>query len=822
METLLQDVRYALRLLLKNPGFTAVAAITLALGIGANTAIFSVVNSVLLRPLPYYEPDRLVRVTGEFKALGLKDVGISPGEIFDYRDRSGAFQDIAGLWPVDANLTETDQPERVEALVTEANYFTMLGAHARIGRVFDQHDYSPGISEVAVISEGLWQRRYGSDPNIVGKKLRLDNDLYTIIGVMPGSFRHPGRGVQGPVEVWAPAGWIDKPFSDQIRRARVMVGALARLKSGVSIAQAQQRLDALAEEFRRQYPDVYSSRTGWVPRILPLQDDLTATLRPALLVLMAAVGLVLLIACVNIANLLLVRASGRRRELAIRTAVGASRVRLIRQLLAESVLLALIGGVVAMMIGAFGVRALAAISPTDVERVGAIHLDSHVLLFTLGTSLAAGILFGLFPALHASRSNVQDALKEASNSSTSAQGGRTRNALVVSELALAMVLVIGAALLIRSFWRLQQVDPGFKPDRVVAANVWLPQPNLPETGPYFKPEARTVFVNDALRRIAQIPRVESVGAVTGLPLAGRRVSSAVSVEGRPVSQDAGLISQFTVASEGYFSTMAIPLLRGRNFTELDDTRSPRIAIVSRTFARKFFGDEDPVGKRIMLGRPGPQNNWLQIVGMVGDVKAERLEGDDTPMVYRPIRQLSNLQFTFVAKTRPDLALGSFSDALAKAIRSVDPHLPVYAVRPMDQVIAEAEAQRRFAMALLGLFAALALGLAAVGIYGVLSYAVGQRTREIGIRIALGAKQSQIQRLVLGQGLLLALGGVVAGILGALALTRLLRDLLFGVTATDFLTFASAPAILAIIALISTWWPARRAAKVDPIVALRYE
>ncbi len=822
MRTLVQDFRYAGRMLLRNPGFALVAIATLALGIGANSAIFSVVNSVLLRPLPYKHPEQLVRITADYKALNLKDVGASPGEARDYEDRTGAFQGVSGLWPIDANLTETDRPERVEALATDFNYFQVLQSSPALGRVYTQQDYQPGFAPVAVISSGLWERRFGNDPHVLGKKIRLDNDLYEIIGVMPRGFAHPGGGLRGAVDIWICAGWKANPFTPQLWRQRVFSGLIARLKPGVTVEQAQQKIEALSPEFRKEFPQAYPDRQGWTPRVTALQQDLAGPVRTSLVVLMSAVALVLLIACVNVANLLLVRASGRNRELAIRAALGACRRRLIQQLLAESVLLSVTGGAAGILVAGASIPVLMRFSPPEVGRVAVVSVDGFVLVFTIAISVAAGVLFGLVPALQASRTTVQDALKEGTRGSSGLQGGRVRNVLVVSELALAVVLLVSASLLIRSFWRLQQVNPGFDKQHTVAANVWLPAPNDPSSSPYNKPQDRAVFFREIVRRVSEIPGIDSAALITGLPLSGLRSNAPITIENRSATSDDALLSPIELVSGGYFKTMRIPLNAGRDFNDGDTVDADQVAIVSQAFVRKFFPTENPIGKRFTVGRPGPTTKWNTIVGVVGNVKEDKLESEDHPLVYRPVSQLSSLSFSIVVRTRADVAVAQVGGEITKAVQAVDPNLPVFLVRSMQDIMRQAESQRRFAMMLLGLFAVVALALASIGVYGVVSYAVGQRTREIGIRLAIGATRADILRLVIGQGIVLAMAGVGVGLLGSAFLTRLLHDFLFGVSATDLATYASAPLMLAAIALLATWWPARRASRVDPLIALRYE
>jgi predicted permease len=821
MQTLWQDLRYATRLLLKMPGFTFVAVLTLALGIGANTAIFSVVHAVLLRPLPFEHPEQLVRVTGEIRRLNLPDAGMSGPELFDFRDRSGLFTDISGLYPINANLTEVDQPERVEALLVDVNYFALLGVRAQVGRVFQKEDYTTGISEVAVISDGVWRRRYGSAQDVLGKKFRLDNDLYTIVGVMPASFRHPGRSIQTDVEVWVPAGWTGAPFNNPPRGAYMLQGALARLKPGITIEQAQARMNELASELRKEYPNDYPEKAGWVPRVIGLHDDLVGNVRPALLMLLSAVALVLLIACANVANLLLARASARRREIAIRRALGAGRLRLIRQLVTESVLLSVAGGVLGLLLAVWGVDLLVKFSPPNLAQLSEINVNGAVLAFTLVMSLATGIIFGLAPAIQASNPDLQETLKDAARSTTGgAQRNRMRSLLVISEFALALMLLISASLLIRSFRQLQTVDPGFNSENILTARLWLPQPNQPETGPYFKQSSRAQLYQQVLQRVAALPGVQSVGGVSELPLDGEQFSSTFRIEGRAEAVDDIYSAQVMLASPGYFPTLGIPLLKGRLFTEQDDEKSPGVAVISQTLAQKFFAGEDPVGRRIRFRGGRTELPWLTIVGVAQDVKTEGLEAENRPQIYFSILQLSNLSLALTIRTAADP--GTLAEAVRREVRAVDPDLPVYAVRTMDEVMAKAVSQRRFSMVLLGVFAFIALMLAAVGIYGVMAYSVSQRTHEIGVRMALGAQPRDVLRMVITQGLTLIGFGIAVGLVGAFIVTRFLSGLLFNVSPRDPVTFAGITLLLALVALLACYVPARRATKVDPMVALRYE
>ena len=820
MENLWQDVRYAARMLRKKPGFTIVAILTLALGIGANTAIFSVVHAVLLRPLPFKNPEQLVRVTSDLQKINSPDVGLSAPELFDYRDHSDLFQQVSGVYPIDANITWVDQPERVEALLVDTNYFSLLGVGAQLGRVFQQEDYQPGISEVAVISDGLWRRRYGADPNVIGKKFRLDNDLYVIIGVAPPDFHHPGRSLQTEVEVWAPAGWIASPFGEPRRTAYFLAGAIGRLQPGITVAAAQARLDNLAEQFRKDYPNDYPEKAGWTPRVAGLHEDLVGNVRPALLVLLAAVAFVLLIACANVANLLLARASARQREIAIRRALGAGRMRLIRQLLTESLLLSLIGGALGVLIATWSVDALVKLSPTNVQRLGNISVDSAVLGFTFAVSLLTGLIFGLVPAIQASNPDLQETLKDAARGATAGvHRSRLRSLLIVSEFALALMLLISAALLMRSFWRLQNVDPGFAAENVLTARLWLPQPNLPETGPYFKHPSRVALFKQIIDRLSALPGVEAVGGTTRLPLDGGRSSTGFTIEGQPPESTEINVTQFAAASPGYFEAIGIPLMRGRLFAEHEDENAPGVIVVNQSFAQKYFPNEDSLGKRIRLGRQ-PQSPWLTIIGVVRDVKTEGLDIETKPQMYRSVLQASSLLLTLVIHTEGNPS--SLAEAVRNEVRAADPDLPVFGIRTMEEVMANAVVQRRFAMLLLGMFAVVALALSAVGIYGVISYSVGQRTHEIGVRVALGASSHDVLRLIMAQGMKLTLLGAAVGLAGAFAVTRFLAFLMFGISATDPLTFAAITSLLSVVALAACYVPARRAMKVDPVIALRHE
>ena len=824
---LIQDLRYAARAAWRDRGFSLVAVLTLALGIGANTALFTIVNAVLLEPLPFKQPEQLVRVTADFAGQKVADAGLSIPELFDLQ-RSGLFDQIAGVWPVSANLTETDEPERVETALVDANYFAMLGVGAQLGRVFDESDRIPGITEVAVISDGIWKRRFGSDPHVLGKRIRIDNDMYSIIGVAPVSFRHPGRGTQTDVDVWAPAGWLASPFSPQpVRRAYLLQGGIGRLRSGVTPAAAQGRIDTLVDELRQAFPSDYPTAARWTLRVIPLHEDLVGNVRPALVTLLVAVGFVLLIACANVASLLLARSSARQREIAIRRAVGAGRGRLVVQLLTESVMLASIGGIAGLFVALWGIDALVHLSPTDLPRLHAVGVNGAVLGFTAALSLATGVIFGLAPAIQGSNADLQQVLRESSPGSGIGTGvARLRAVLVVGEFALALVLLVGAALLIQSFWRLQGVELGFRPDAVLTARLWLPQPNDPKTGPYFTHDARVSFYRRVQEHVAALPGVQAVGGTSVLPLSGARGRISFAIEGRPADAGDTSAAEGTLATPDYFRALGIDLVRGRIFDDHDDASRPIAGVVSESFVRRYFPNEDPIGRRLFPGGrlPAPNaptpRNAITIVGVVRDIKTGGLEVGAAPLLYRSVWQVSNLNLTLVVRAGGDPV--QLSEAIRREVRAVDPNEPVFGVRTMNEVVAIALAQRRFTMLLLALFAATALALSAIGIYGVMAYFVTQRTHEIGIRMALGASRRTVLGMVLRQGAKLAAGGVVAGLLGAVAMTRAIAALLFDVSPRDPATLVALSLALCAIAMLACYVPAHRATRVDPIRALRHD
>jgi len=711
-------------------------------------------------------------------------------------------------------------------VLASPNYFQVLGTRPQLGRVFGPEDERRGITEVVVLSDALWRRRFAGSPDAIGRKLRIDNDWYTVIGVLPPEFRHPGRSVLTDVDLWAPASFLGNPFPEEPQRgARFITGAIARLRPGISVAEAQQRLTAFGQALRQSHPDDYPQRSAWAPRVIALQSDLVGAVRPALLILFGAVGVVLLIACANIANLLLARASARQRELAVRRALGSSRGRLVSLVLAESLLLAGIGGAAGLMLMAWLLELLLALAPSGLPRLHEIHVNGQVLAFTATVAIVSALLFGLLPALQSSRGDLNDALKEGGRG---AAGGRglLRSTLVAVEFAMALVLLVGAALLARSFWRLQQVDFGFDPRHVVVARLWLPQPNDPQLGKYSNRTTghpvRVAAYEEILRRASQLPGVTAAAGAGSLPFDGSRNLAAFTAEGAQLDDRSRVATtQFTIATPRYFDVMGMRVLRGRGFADADDANAALVVVVNDTLARRSWPNQDPVGRRLHFGGPqATRNPWMTVIGVVNDVRSARPEDAPAPTVYRPLRQASNLALSLVIKTDADPA--TIAGPLAAAVRAVDPDQPTYGITTLDEQVRNATASRRFSTELLGAFAVLALALAAIGIYGVMAFLVGQRTREIGIRIALGAHRGSVIGLILRQALLLAFVGVAAGTIAALLATRILGGLLFEVRANDPATYTLIAALLTATAALAAWRPARRAASVDPLTALRAE
>ena len=818
LEAIRRDLRFAARGLWRSPGFTAITVATLALGIGANTAIFSVVNAVLLRPLAYRDPAQLVALRGVVEVRGLNDVRNSAPEYQDFRSEIPALTDVAAAWPISINLTALGDPERIQAAVVSSNYFQVLGTAPALGRDFTADDDQGRIGYVVIISWDLFQQRFGGDRSVIGKTVRLDDDPMTIIGVMPPGFRHPLENGASPMEVWCPVelGNTDPQFIGD-RRARVFE-VIGRLKPGATVTEAQAQLDALSTRLASRYPDVYPAALGWRAAALPLSERVVGDVRPALLVLLGAVAFVLLIGCANVANLMLARATGRAREIAIRTALGGDRLRLVRQLLTESLLLAALGGALGLLVAVWGTSALGRLAALYLPRAREIAIDGPVLAFTAVLILVTGIAFGLFPALQASRPDLQDVLKDSAKGS--AGGGRTRMraVLVVAEVAVALVLLAGAGLLLRSFQRLVAVDPGFDPERLLTMQVWLPVPNDNAKGRYFTQEQRVGFYDRAVAAVRQVPGVTGAALVSRLPYSGRN-DARFKIEGRPVS-DAQLLpsAEVRLVSPDYFRTMAIPALQGETMPDGVDSLSSTYAMVNRTLAEREWKGQSPIGQRIQLvGFGGPT---ATIVGVVNDVRQGAPDQPPLPEFYLSYRLVAGQEMSLVVRTAGDP--DALADRVVQSIRSVDPTQPVFGVKSMTRLLADAEAERRFSLLLLSLFAAIALLLSSLGIYGVMAYSTSQRRHEIGIRMALGAATPDVLRLVLQQGMRLVLLGLAIGLFGAWALSRVLAGQLYGISARDPFTYAAVALLLGTVAFAATWLPARRATRVDPMISLRSE
>jgi putative ABC transport system permease protein len=825
MEMLFNDIRYAFRIMRKSPGFTLIIILTLALGIGANTSIFSIVNAVLLRSLPYYDPSRLVKITFNNPGIGLRDIGFSVPELEDLKSRAGVFEEVSVVLSGPTNLTGAKQPEHLEMLEVSPNYFSMLGTTPEIGRLFGPQDFALGFAEATVISDGLWRRSYGGDPNILGKRLRMDNDPYTIVGVVPAGFRHPGTTVAKDVEVWVTCGFSGDPYPKPARNVKVAREAIGRLKPGIDVTQAQARLTAMASELRTDFPNDYPPEAKWSIEIQPLQDALVGSVRPQLLVLMAAVVLVVLIASVNIANLLLARASGRQREMALRMALGAGRTRMVRQMLTEALVLSFISGVAGVLAAKLTLSFILHFVPASVPRLAEVGVDRTVLLFALLISIFTGIIFGLAPAFQAMKADMTAAIREgAQGSGYSAKTFRLRSVLIVSELALAVVLMVGAGLLLRTFWGLIQENPGFNPSRVVTASFYLPNPNDPKTdvlyGDFSK---RTSFFRDVIRRVATIPGIDRAAMTSDLPGARPTTTAALVIEDRAADSSQGLAAEVVRVSPDYFMLMQSPLIRGRFFLESDEGGKQEVAIIDETTARRYWSGIDPVGRRFRMG-VNPRLPWVTVVvvvvGIVKDMKQDGLDTDGVPHIFRPIYQQSPLRSRAVSVVaRTPLPASLLESQIRKEIQTLDPALPVFNVRSMNDLMDASIAPRRFSAELVGVFAAVAMLLSSIGIYGLLAYMVGQRSREIGIRVALGAQRPDILKLILGKGLSLAGTGIAIGLILSAISAPLIAGLLYGVHPIDVIVFVTVPLILLVVAFLATYIPARRATIVDPIIAL---
>jgi len=809
MDALLKDIRYSFRRLLKSPGFTAVVVLTLALGIGANTAIFSVVNAVLLRPLPYREPERLVTLYHFYPSLNALKAPVSTTGFRDYRDRTRVFEKVAIESGWGANMTGRGDPERLNASRVSAQFFQVLGVSPALGRTLLPEEDVQGKEKVVVLSYGFWQRLFGGRPDAVGQKLTLNGEDYEIVGVMPASFRD---FFNRNADLWRPLALPPEQYNNDNARTNEWLNLTGRLAPGMTMEQAQREMAAFAEQLKKQYTEQYPP--NWSLVVTSLQEVGTGRIRPALLVLLGAVGFVLLIACANVANLLLARAAARLKEVAIRSALGAKRWHLVRQLLAESVLLALGGGVLGLVLAYWGVRSLVAFNP-DLSAAD-VGVDGTVTAFTLVVSLATGLLFGLAPALQASKANLQETLKEGGRSSSADRGGQSlRRTLVVAEVALSLMLLVGAGLLIRSFARLQGVSPGFEARGLLTFNMALPRAKYPSD------TAQIAFYDRVLAEMAAVPGVRSVGVTSVMPFSGNWSTGTFTVEGyEPGEGQPRPWGDVRIVSPGFLPTLRAPLLKGRMLTEQDAAGAPRVVVVDAEAVKRFWPNEDPIGKRITRGGPPGQENWVTVVGVVGHTAHEGLDAERRVQLYYPYRQMGEPFMTVAVRADGDPR--ALVPAVRRAVHAVDKDQPLAGITTMDEMMEQAVGQRRLSMLLLGLFAGIALVLASVGIYGVMSYAVTQRSHELGVRMALGAARGNVLGLVMRQGMVLTLAGVALGVVGALALTRLIEGQLYQVPATDPLTFAAVALLLTGVATVATLVPALRATRVDPVVALREE
>ncbi|HEX8501471.1 MAG TPA: ABC transporter permease [Pyrinomonadaceae bacterium] len=820
MKTLLQDIRFGLRTLLKSPGFTLVAVVALALGVGANTAIFSAVNTVLLRALPYENSARLVALyTGADPAAPEPRGPLSYPDLLDYREQAKSLEYVAGYQGVGTVMSTGpgDEPERVRGFEVMADLFPALGARAARGRVFTREEDRKDGPAVVVISDGLWRRRFGAMPDAVGREVRLglSGRAATVVGVMPPGFKFP-PGESDAVDYYIPFVTENMRRGEAALNGRdsVWIDTVAKVREGFTVEQAAAEVATVAARLEAQYPDSNTKRRG---RAVSLHEDLVGPVRPALLVLLGAVGLVLLIACANVANLLLARAASRSREIAVRTALGASRWRVVRQLLTESMLLSAAGGAAGLLLAVWGVEAIVRLSPATLPMLAETSIDTRVFLFALGVTALTGVVFGLAPALQASKADLSVSLKEGGRGgSAGAARARLRAALVVSEVALSLLLLVGAGLLVKSFRRLVTTDPGYSPARVLAVTVAL------NTQRFADGDARAAYFREAVARISQLPGVESAGLTRLLPLGRSDIWIDFEIAGRPpFAPGASHSGRSYIASPGYFRTLGIPLKSGRGFAETDAKNSPPVILINEALARKHFPGQEPLGRRLALSPDDGKTVEREIVGVVGNVRFEAFNADEVPEFYVPFEQAPSAVSEVVVRAKGEDA-AALSASVRGALKGVDPNLLIWETRTMDELVGRWTAPQRFNVALLGLFAALALLLAAVGIYGVMSYTVTQRTHEIGIRMALGARGRDVLTMVVRQGMLLTLAGLGLGLVGSLALTRLMSGLLYGVSPTDPLVFAAVSLLLAAVALVSCLVPARRATKVDPMVALRYE
>ena len=817
---MLQDIRYGMRALLRTPSFTVATVIVLALGIGANTAIFTVVNAVLLRPLPYPASDRLVMLweTNPRFQIGVDTLPVTHGNFMDWREQNGVFSYVCALGVGRVNLTGENEPERISSASVSPNFFRLMSSEPKLGRGFLDEEEVPGARKVVIISHALWQRRFSGETSLIGRTITLDGQGHTIIGVAPEGFQFPRPrdlpyfiGVSSPTEIWTPI-TLNDDFINR-KRANHQLAVMARLRPDVTFEKAQSEMNGLAARLEQSYPE---SNQGIGVKVVPLNEQVVGNVRLALLVLMSAVALVLLIACANVANLLLARSAGRQKEIAIRSALGASRGRIVRQLLTEALLLSTTSAIVGALLSLWGVKVILALSGETLPRGYEVGADARVLFFTAVIAVLTSILFGLTPALQASKVNLSESLKEGSRAFSGGPGsGWVRNLLVISEVALSLVLLIGAGLMIKSLARLFNVDPGFAARDTITMRISLPGSK------YSNSDKQVAFFEDVSRRVESLAGVKSVGMISSAPLSGGVYAGGFSIEDRVAASESDeFVADRRMISSGYFEAMGIPVLKGRGFSEFDDRSATGVVIVSDNWARRFLPGEDPIGKRLKLGGRDSTRPWLSIVGIVGDVRDTSLEADARPCVYIPYPQFPSSSMTLIVRAAFDPR--TLVSAVRGEVWAVDKDQPVTDIKSMDQYVADSASTRRFSASLLAIFASLALVLAGVGIYGLMSYTVTQRVHEIGIRVALGARRGDVIRLVVGRGMVLVLTGLVLGMAGSLTLTRWMRSLLYEVSATDPLTFALVSGLLIGVALFASYIPASRAAKIDPMRALRSE
>jgi putative ABC transport system permease protein len=811
MDNFIQDIRFGLRMLRKNPGFTAAAVITLALSIGATAAIFDVINGVLLKPLPYREPDSIVRVFESSPRF--PRFPISPANFLDYRERNDVFENFATFARGDLDLSINERPERLIGMRVSRGFFELLGFEPELGRAFGPSDEIPGNEKVTIISHALWERSFGKNPGIIGAPVTLSGMSFTIVGVIGPGLQHVGGDYHslphgGNVDVWWPLS-----ANPKVRTSHYL-NAIARIKPGVSHEQAGAQMNVIAEQLEQQYPE----DKNWRIRLVPLREDILGSAQTMLWILFGAVGFVLLIACVNVANLQLARAAARQKEIAVRTALGARRVRLVRQMLTESLVIAVLGGATGFLVATWGVETLLALGPKELPRLHMVGLDWRTFAFTLTTAALTGLLFGLAPALHLSKVNLNETLKEGGRGSS---GGlrhqRLRGFLVIAEVSLAFVLLIGAGLLMRTFYNLQRVDPGFNPERVLTASIELPMAR------YSTAKKASDFYRDLIARLVTLPGVKSAGATSDLPWTGYGENTGVGIEGRQFSDNDYPSAQYHFATPDYFRTMGIPLLAGRFLSDDDNADAPRVILINNTLAERYWPEEDAIGKRVRIW-----GETRTIAGVVGDLKDSPSDSRVKAGFYFPVAQQPQRGLILAVRSGLILAVRTEGEPMSvlagvrSELAALDKDLPLSDVRALDEIASAAVSRTRFTMLLLSVFAGVALLLAAVGIYGVMSYSVTQRTHEIGIRVALGAGRGNVVALVARQGLVLTLAGLGVGLVAAFALTRVMTTLLFGVSSTDPVTFVGISVLLAGVALGACFVPARRATRVDPIVALRYE